>query len=316
MSDLLGIGDSDSSIPDSPIPSPVTYCGRVMAGFPRRPHAPGAARDWHERAVITAMRAGLVARQAGRESYRTDVNRNDLAKELLVMEPGRAEWLWMCDEDVIPPPPAIIHMVKRATEIGADVLVALVLTRDGRPIFFHEFTGFRPDDWGIEIPRFEAAFEFVADFLAKHEPKPPWSDSRIPAGEACIALAGCGTGCILVHRRVFEGMPGPWFIHWAGKIPGTEVYATGDGTEDLGFSYRATQLHGFKIYGDASIFCEHLDTIGMGSERFWTAWREIQLEEDALARSETGQSIEDALARSETGQSTSQTNLEEVQHGR
>jgi hypothetical protein len=235
----------------------------------------------------------------------------------------------MCDEDVIPPPPAIIHMVKRATEIGADVLVALVLTRDGRPIFFHEFTGFRPDDWGIEIPRFEAAFEFVADFLAKHEPKPPWSDSRIPAGEACIALAGCGTGCILVHRRVFEGMPGPWFIHWAGKIPGTEVYATGDGTEDLGFSYRATQLHGFKIYGDASIFCEHLDTIGMGSERFWTAWREIQLEEDALARSETGQSIEDALARSETGQSiedalarsetgqsTSQTNLEEVQHGR
>jgi hypothetical protein len=241
--------------------------GTVIVGLPRRPMGYYLARDWQERAIYEAIKAGLQIVRANRDSYSIEDNRNELAKVALGWN---AKWLWMCDDDVLPPPTAILHMLHRAHEVKADVLAALCTSKDGRPVFFDKHTGMIPDEWGIPAPRFRVAWDFVTGFLAGREVSPPWSDGSIPTDEATLRCVAVGAGCILINVDVFRNLPGPWFIRWAGQIPGTNVYASGVGGEDVGFCHYAGQ-NGHTIYGDASIFCVHERREMIGVEALWEA---------------------------------------------
>lgn len=69
-------------------------------------------------------------------------------------------------------------------------------------------------------------------------------------------VGAISTGCLLIHRRVFERIPYPWF-GWKKGIPG----------EDLFFCWKASQ-YGFDIWCDASRKIYHVSKTQIGFEDF------------------------------------------------
>jgi len=70
-----------------------------------------------------------------------------------------------------------------------------------------------------------------------------------------------GAGCLLIHRRVLERIPPPWFVWEIGKSPDASTpKGGGKMSEDFAFCMRAKQA-GFKVHLDTSIRCEH---VGLG----------------------------------------------------
>lgn len=61
---------------------------------------------------------------------------------------------------------------------------------------------------------------------------------------ALLKVDGAGTGCMMIHRRVFEKIPPPWFSFTEG------------GTEDM-FFCRKLEEHGFDLWVDTSLEVGH-----------------------------------------------------------
>ena len=74
-----------------------------------------------------------------------------------------------------------------------------------------------------------------------------------------ISVDVCGTGCMLIHRRVFESMDPPWFV--ANEHPNC---AFGQ-NECYNFCLRA-QDRGFTIACDTSVTCGHFGTTNITPE--------------------------------------------------
>lgn len=70
-------------------------------------------------------------------------------------------------------------------------------------------------------------------------------------GRGIVPIAGCGFGCVLVKSEVLKTMSYPHFkYHSALTMQGTV-------SEDVFFCTKARQ-HGFNIFADTSIICEHI----------------------------------------------------------
>lgn len=67
-------------------------------------------------------------------------------------------------------------------------------------------------------------------------------------------IDGCGFGCALVSRSVFEDVGYPWFEYKDGPTPGT-IHIS----EDNDFCLKAKKW-GYQIYVDSSIVCPHVGT--------------------------------------------------------
>lgn len=77
-----------------------------------------------------------------------------------------------------------------------------------------------------------------------------------------------GTGAMIISRRVWEKIPGPWF-KWAYKETGELHETDGDLSEDFYFCTLARQ-HGFKVWAHSRVIphwktCE-VSKLGMGIE--------------------------------------------------
>ena len=85
-----------------------------------------------------------------------------------------------------------------------------------------------------------------------------WQDGKsvyiggFKAGEM-VEVDLVGAGCLLIHRRVFETMPEPWFEWWIDRkdLPENQRLS-----EDFSFCKKA-QGHGFRIYVDTFVQCLH-----------------------------------------------------------
>ena len=66
-----------------------------------------------------------------------------------------------------------------------------------------------------------------------------------------VEVAGCGFGCVLIKRRVLEGVPHPQFVYHQALTHRDTV------SEDVDFCVKATN-NGFTIWADTSILCDHL----------------------------------------------------------
>lgn len=64
-----------------------------------------------------------------------------------------------------------------------------------------------------------------------------------------------GAGMLLIHRRVFETMPRPWF-EWLLDRP--EIPEAERTSEDYHFCRKAKRNHGFKIFLDTFVQCLHV----------------------------------------------------------
>jgi hypothetical protein len=143
------------------------------------------------------------------------------------------QWLFFLDDDVCIPPDTIHRLVAK----NADIISGLYYRR-APPI--------------VPVAR-----------VINEKKEVLWVESWNPPG-ATIEVDMVGAGCMLIHRRVLEKMSKPWF-EWELSRPDPLPLARPAlrGSEDFAFCLRA-KLHGFKIYLDTSIQCQH---IGLGESQ-------------------------------------------------
>lgn len=158
-----------------------------------------------------------------------DHGRNSGAAGLLA-DPSLT-WLFFIDSDVCAPPDTIPRLISHGKDI-----VGGVYHRRAEPL----------------VPcmlRYDAEGKTAQ-----------WITAWEPPG-ALIEADLIGTGCLLIHRRVFERMAKPWF-RWELDPDLQPNVSDPRHSEDFSFCRRAKRDYGFQIFADTSIQCEH---IGFGS---------------------------------------------------
>jgi GT2 family glycosyltransferase len=191
--------------------------------------------------------------------------RNQLVRKFL--ETG-IEWLWFVDDDMVFEPDILDQMLASADAKERPILGALCFAwivsanQQVTPTIYM----FGEKDGEIK--------------LVRHTGYP--RDSLVPVNAT-------GTGCVLIHRRVFVELAKRWqtpflwfdysewghgFSSW-GQIPGTDVEYAGPGDhigEDITFCLRAASEHGnradyegggeiFPVFVDTRIKCGHVKNL-------------------------------------------------------
>lgn len=154
-----------------------------------------------------------------------DVARNAACQ--LALERG-FQYLMFLDDDVIPPPDTF----QRLAAPGADIISGLYYRRK-EPI----------------CP--------VAMTVPPGGGPPIWVTTWNPPNST-VEVDLVGAGCLLLHRRVLERIPAPWFVWEIGKEPAVE--GRNAMSEDFAFCMKA-KAAGFRVYLDTSIQCDH---VGLG----------------------------------------------------
>lgn len=131
------------------------------------------------------------------------------------------QWLFFLDDDVIPPADVIPRLLGR----NCDIVSALYYRRAEPivPVVIRENGGQRI---------------WVTDW---------------PPGTSLVDADMVGCGALLIHRRVFERMPKPWF-EWLLDRP--DIPEGQRCSEDFAFCRKAKQ-HGFAIKVDVGVACKH-----------------------------------------------------------
>lgn len=137
-------------------------------------------------------------------------------------------WLFFIDDDVCIPPDTVPRLIAH----GKDIVSAMYLRRAN--------------------PITPVMLNFDAQRRAQ------WITSW-PQG-ALIEADLVGAGALLIHRRVLERMPSPWF-EWELDKKDWPPHLGDRLSEDFSFCRRAKRDFGFRIHVDTSIQCEH---IGLG----------------------------------------------------
>lgn len=162
-----------------------------------------------------------------------DLGRNMLATDVLN---SGAEWLFMVDTDVLPPP----HALEALLSHRLPIVGGLYWRR--HPKIFPEVFRFRPGTTQLDpLPEHEVA-------LGLQE------------------VDGLGAGCLLIHRRVLEGLK-PKVRKLVIPSEGTNlelyeffrfsIHEAPFVSEDLWFCILARE-NGWKIYLDGTIRCGHI----------------------------------------------------------
>jgi len=88
-------------------------------------------------------------------------------------------------------------------------------------------------------------------FIEDHENGVPWRTYNPAPGETLRQVAGIGTGCLLIKRKVLEAMKWPWFYY--RPVEEEQKFTT----EDVAFCEDARKL-GFEVWCDFTIRCGHV----------------------------------------------------------
>lgn len=169
----------------------------------------------------------------------TDYNRNVLVRKFLERS---EEWAIFVDSDVIPP-----RHVGQLTSHGKKIVSALVLQLvDGlpRPTLYRRYA-----DLETELPAVgKGNYCWVGLDLLERE-------------EELYRVDVVGTGCLAIHREVFEKIGFPWFRFREDE----------DGIlygEDVWFSERAREA-GYSLYVDPAVQCVHERVISLNEYALW-----------------------------------------------
>ena len=162
-----------------------------------------------------------------------DHARNEACK--VVLQQG-FQWLFFLDDDVITPPDAFFRLAGR----GLDIVSGLYIRRN-EPILPVALLDTRPKP--TFVTNFKPGDVFEADMV--------------------------GAGCLLIHRRVLERVPPPWFERTLDR---DDLKEEEKASEDFVFCRKAKKL-GFKIFVDSSVQCQH---VGYGRSDATGAFRPLE----------------------------------------
>lgn len=144
-----------------------------------------------------------------------DANRNSIVKEFL--RNRKENYLLMCDTGVVPP-----YDILDLANLDLDVVAGLCFS------------------WQEGIPFALVLDEVLGGFKQSKEIPP----------NTLLQKDAVGAGCLLIHRRVLEGISPPWF-----KFEQDE-WGCLKGGEDFDFC-KKVRKHGFKVHVHTGYMCSH-----------------------------------------------------------
>jgi GT2 family glycosyltransferase len=253
-------------------PAKVAYSdgkGKVMIGVPCGGH-PSASflRSMVFLMVWDAKHNGVVVDGGSymqKHGSNVSQNRNQLVKTFLE---GGWEWLWFIDDDMTFEPDILDRLLEVADEKERPIVGALCFS-------YHQGSDREVVPTIYQIGEKDGEKKLLSAIGYPHD--------------QLVQVHATGTGCLLVHRRVFVELakrwqaPWPWFdwSEWGhtfsewGTIPGTDVEYAGPGDhigEDITFCLRAGSQGGnvpgydgngetFPVFVDTRIECGHRKSV-------------------------------------------------------
>jgi len=200
------------------------------------------------------------------EDYPVDIARNKLVKQL------NRDWLFFMDADQTFHPDTL----KRLMQWNMNIVSGITFKRVGEPIPMVYQYRYEVGQGHYYLPMVKEIGEYLTKFKEELKDK---TGAIVGPPFALLECDGVSTGCLLIHRRVFDAIEEPWFE----CDPGTK------GGEDFNFCRKAQEA-GFKIYADPSVMTGHYSEYVRGFEHF-NCWADKApfpwgAEEDPNARRE------------------------------
>lgn len=198
-------------------------------------------------------------------SHRVDINRDKIT-EAFLKHPEKPDWLLMLDSDMDHPPMCGLRLRSRRKPIIGGLYFHRSADRGHDPMAFN-FLEFRKDQFDYEVPYWVPLREQVYDWLQKI--KVPFVSGSFVVGtdpnkgpeDSVVPIGGIGTGCIMIHRSVFDKIEEPY---WEYRIR--------QGSEDLDFCRRASDA-GIQTYLDLSVVSGHYALTPVGHPNFMNVYR-------------------------------------------
>jgi GT2 family glycosyltransferase len=163
---------------------------------------------------------------------------NIAANRNLAVEAMRGEWLWMLDDDMLFPPDTLTRLLAHFRDPAVEIVVPHCLRR-------HQ-------------PYETVLLEVRAMKDEHHPPRVIQVDER-----GLIAVYAAGAAGMLVRRRVFDRIAGPWFEN--GQIDGRHLQ------EDTWFCYKA-QDAGCRVWCDVDTSMGHMFSVAVWPARTAEGW--------------------------------------------
>lgn len=170
------------------------------------------------------------------------------------VDASKHDYLFFMDCDQTFHPNTLARLLAR----GKDIITGIYFARNGYPIP-HIYKWYRVregDDATLYKPCAQLVLEHLDANHAELYGKPPSWVLEEMKDEHVIEIDGCGLGCILIKREVFEKIGFPYFERHSDR-----------GGEDFDFCRKA-QEKGYKIYADLSVLCGHYGWEQRGWQHF------------------------------------------------
>lgn len=238
-------------------PSPKIFVGTV--------HGKTTPTDFlgnYAAVIISLMSSGMLAGFAMSDTVRVDSNRNKCVDEFLKSD---ADYLLFMDDDMYFPRDIGQLLLRH----GKDITCGLYFQRKADDPYPHmyEYAGWGKGDYDQEgqtfRPMTKEVYGKLKDMPLVDKPCAFFKDDLL------VEVDAGATGCILIHRRVFETMPSPWFR--------TDGATNGD----MQFFYKAKQVHGFEIWADLGIIATHARTAEVGLKTFVENYQRFEPDQNA-----------------------------------
>lgn len=229
--------------------------GLIYVGIPRERMYLNAFVDNRDALLTKLAESGVSCGFFQAEGHRVDRNRDQIVHVFMAHE-KKPEWLLMLDTDMEHPTEAPMRLAAWKKPIVGALYFHRGKSHDP---FVFRYAGMRKDDtYDRQTHTWAPKRDLVYQFLEAQGV--PMRDGAAvidrPTSNPLVECDAIGSGCMLVHRSVFEHLPAPWF-----------EYRPGGNSEDLIFCKEAKEA-GIPVFCDISTICGHYQWVPMGQVQF------------------------------------------------
>ena len=272
--------------------------GKIYLGIPRERMIIPSFSDNRDMILYELEKAGRLGGFLNVDGHRVDRNRDRIVHGFLE-SPHNPEWLMFVDSDMSHPPTMPLRLTAWNKPIVGGLYFHRGHTHD--PFIFNRIPKLENKDrYGRYKQQWIPLRDEVYDFL---------KENNVPLRDGWFTISDCpstplwevdavATGCMVIHRSVFETMEPPWF-----------EYKSYGNSEDLTFCDDAKYKYGIPVHADVSTISGHLNWVAMGQTQFRALHESRGVELSGFTKNDAanwvafslGISPDDAMKRIEEG---------------